>query len=120
MTALVVYMPTIQEVLAADLTAAISELPVIVRYGGEEIPASFNGGRLTLEAVDGGMIDDNNATIVALASLFPSPLPTSGKVIEVRNADGATWRRYKCIAVTERNDPNAVALNIIIGPPNRA
>lgn len=113
-------MPTIQEVLAADAAAAINEFPVTIRYASVEIPASFNGGRLTLEAVDGGMIDDSNATVVAMASLFPAPLPTSGKVLEVRNADGITWKRYKVIACTERNDPLGVCLNIVIGPPNKS
>lgn len=105
-----------EQIYASDLREAISDYPVKLRWMATEINASFNGGRLGVDAVDGGILIDDNATIIANVADFPTPLPREGNYIEVRQRDGVTWKTYEVMGDAESNDPKGVGISIIVGP----
>lgn len=105
-------------IFAADARAAIGDFPVTIRWnGGDPIEASFSGGILNLEAVDGGLIDNKTATILAMQADFANPQPEDEDFLEVQLAD-LTWMEVKIEAMREGNDPLGVCYTFVIGPAN--
>jgi hypothetical protein len=108
-----------EQIFAADLRKAILDYPVKIRWNGAEIDASFNGGRIGVDAVDGGILIDDNATLLACYSDFVLPLPKEGSNVDVRKKDGVTWKTYEVIGVVETNDPLATGVTLVIGPTGK-
>lgn len=105
-------------IFAADAQAAIGDLPVMIRWnGGDPIAASYNGGVLNLEALDGGLIDSKTATIVAMKADFLDPQPGDTDMLEVQLAD-ESWLEVEIKGMGgEAHDPNGVCYSFVIGSP---
>lgn len=105
-----------KQIFARDTRYAIEEYPVVIRWLGQTADASLNGGRLSVDAIDGAILDNQTATIQVMKADLLTPLPVSGKVIEIRNADDVTFRSYEVETTLGENDPNEHALTLIVGP----
>lgn len=103
-------------IFARDTQYAIEEYPVVLRWLGQTANGSLNGGRLSIDAIDGAILDNQTATIHVMKAALVLPLPVTGKVIEIRNADDVTFRSYEVETTLGENDPNEHALTLIVGP----
>jgi hypothetical protein len=104
------------DAIQRDAQANIADWPVTIRHLGVEIQAALNTTSDISQLLEGGLLDNPDATVLAIREDFTA-LPQCRDIVELKLADDS-WMPWEVKRVPDLYDPLLPHIQFTIGTPD--
>lgn len=113
-------MPIDTTVWARDQKAIIVDLPVNIRFKWSRVVylCSFSSQDFGLDLMDGGIPFNKSAKVVLALADIKGRLPQQNDLVQIQMKN-LSWATYEVKGLSDVTDPQAVALTMVIGNPDK-